>query len=338
MKRGDRQRYADALGSCVHTLRRWEREAEEAAGPPPGRPPRSKSERSRARSLVHEVVKEQGWGAGEGPVHRALKGAVSRRLTRQTLADLKREHRGRRCQVQERERTSVRVHARDALWSQDATHLGRDEAKKSIQAEVIREVASTCTLEIRVGPAATADDVIDALEQARATRGTLPLVWATDNGSAYVSATLQKYLADNQVVPLLSLPRTPQHNAWAEHGMRELKEEAELAPGDDPDQLLGQLLQARNRLDHHRLRRSRSWMTAADFDAQLPEAESLVNRERFYADACCAIRDAVLNSASKRERRRATRAAVLQCMQEFQLITRTRGGVPLTSANSYRVS
>ena len=215
MRHGERQRVAEVQGVCRHTLRRWEREAEKAQRPPPGRPPRTASAWACGSMLVLAALKEQGWSAGEGPVHRALAGVVSLRLTRQILVELKREHRARLRAVCRRERTSLRLHARNALWAQDATHLARDEMGKSVQAEVIREVASTRTLEIRVGPAATADDVIAALEQARATRGTLPLVWATDNGSAYVSAAVRKYLAENQIVPLRSLLRTPQHNAWA---------------------------------------------------------------------------------------------------------------------------
>ena len=123
----------------------------------------TEEERARARELVQAAVQEQGWSAGEGPIHRALGGQVSLRLTRELLAELKRAHRRRHREVLERERQSIRVHAKDALWAQDATHVGRDDRGQSVQAEVIREVASTRTAEISVGPPADADVVIAAV-------------------------------------------------------------------------------------------------------------------------------------------------------------------------------
>lgn len=120
--------------------------------------------------------------------------------------------------------------------------------------------------------------------------------------------------------------------------MRELKQEALLDGLLEWPALEAELLRARDRLDGHRLRRSRGWLTAAQADALAPPAEALVSRPRFYAAAHCAMQGAVLHSRTEHERRRATRTAVLQCMQRFRLITRTRAGVPLTLATSYRVS
>ena len=338
MKPGDCTRWADAYGTTAHTLRRWERAAEEAERPPPGRPSRSPGEHIRARELVSAVLDEQGWSAGEGPVRRALGARLSLRLVRRALAELKRERRCRHRAALVRQRRSIQVNARDALWSQDATHLGRDQHGRAVLAEVIREVASTRTLEIAVGPAAAATDVIAALERARMARGTLPLVWATDNGPPYVSAELARYLAGHQVIHLQSLPRTPQHNAWAEHGMRELKDEAELEQHHGTVALHASLLLARERLDRNRPRRSRGWRTAVQADLEARAAEDVVPRARFYAAARCAIDAAVLHSRSRLERRRATRAAILLCMERFGLITRNRAGDAETSANSYRVS
>lgn len=338
MRKGDLQRWAEAYGVCVHTLRRWELEAGEAQRPLPGRPAHTAQQHERARTLVRAVLDEQGWSAGERPVYHVLRNTISRTLTRQALRELKAGHRRRAHAARLLTRRTIRVLAREALWSQDATHVGRDEEQQSVQAEVLREVASTRTLEITIGPPATAEDVIAVLERAREERGTLPLVWATDNGSAYRSAAVRAYLTANLVVPLFSLPRTPQHNPWAEHGMRELKDEAYLDGAVDHSDLLARLLAARDRLDHHRPRRSRAWQTAVQADASLRPAEALVSRTAFYAAAHCAITEAVLHSRTKKERRRATREAVLQCMQDFGLITMTRAGATPAHANSYTVS
>lgn len=338
------QRWAEMTGVCVHTLRRWEREAAEAERALPGRPAHTAEAHERARTLVRGVLEEQGWSAGERPVHRVLRDTLSLPLTRAALAELKAERRKAVRTVREQARCSIHVLARDALWSQDATHVGRDQEQGAVQAEVLREVASTRTLEVTVGPPASAQDVVAMLERARRERGCPPHVWATDNAASYCSAEVGAWLAEHQVVPLLSLPRTPQHNAASEHGMRELKEEAQLvAPervGDtaDTDDLLARLLAARDRLDHHRPRRSRGWLTAVQADAALPPAEALVSRQAFYAAACCAIEEAVLHSHTKTERRRATRTAVLRCMQHFGLTTMTRAGAAPTRATSYTVS
>lgn len=328
------QLLAQAYGVCPHTLRRWERDSGEAERPLPGRPAYPARVRERVRALVQAVLDEQGWSAGERPVHHEVRDTISLSLTREALAEVKAERRKAVRTAREQARRSIKVLARDALWSQDATHVGRDEEQQAVQAEVLRDVASTRTLDISVGRPATDDDVIAILERGCRERGTPPLVWATDNAKAYCSSDVQVWLAEHQVVPLLNLPRTPQHNAWAEHGMRELKDEAELDGADDILELLERLLAARERLDGHRPRPSRGWRTAMQEDAALPPAEALVSRQAFYAAACCAIREAVLHSHTDRERRRATRTAVLQCMQHFGLITMTRAGAAPTRATS----
>jgi len=324
------------------TLRRCMREAEEGVSRrPPGRPSHGPEEHDQARRLVTGALERTGWSAGEGAVYHALDGEVPLRLVRAALRDLKAARRARMARKARRTRTSLEVEARDALWSLDATHLGRDAGARAVQAEVVREVASTRTIEVRVGPAADARDVIATLEAARRARETLPLVLASDNGPAYVSEELEAYLAEHEVIHLRSLPRTPQHNAWSEHGMRELKEETGLGKGvrvDDQEEALACLLAARDRLDEHRPRRSRGWRTAAEHDAALPRATALVDRTSFYETTRCAVDEAVLHSTSERERRRSTRAAILHCMQTFGLITMTRGGAQVPDAKSCRVS
>jgi len=324
----------------THTLRRWEIEAEAGALPrPPGRPPHGEAERERARELVRQELGRQGYGAGEQPLQRAL--GLAMRLVRVALAEEKAAHRRRLEALHRAQRRTITVRARDAMWSIDATHLGRDPTGASVEAEVVRDVASGRTLAAAVGPPAKAAPVVALLERLRGERGGLPLVLAHDNGGAYRSELVASYLAARRVIELVSLPRTPQHNAWVEHGMRELKEGRPLGKGwvvDDLEVARGELQQARKAVDEHRPRRSRGWRTALQTDAALPPAEGLVARRRFYQEARCAIAGAVLHSATERQRRCAAREATLLCMQRFGLITRTRGGRPIPLANSYTVS
>jgi hypothetical protein len=64
------------------------------------------------------------------------------------------------------------------------------------------------------------------------TRGELPLALAVDRGSQYENEDVRDYLDRRQVVLLPRLPRTPQHNAWSERGIRELKAAAPARPSD----------------------------------------------------------------------------------------------------------
>lgn len=123
--------------------------------------------------------------------------------------------------------------------------------------------------------------------------------------------------------------------------MRELKEEACVDASvrvDDLDAMRGRLKGARERLDCCRLRRTRNWRTAVQHDQFLPRATALVSRQRFWDEACCAMRDAVLNSASKSEAWRAVREAILLCLQQFELVTMTRGGASGLDAKSCNIS
>lgn len=84
---------------------------------------------------------------------------------RRALAELKAEHQVRLRAIRERERTSIHVLTGDAVWALDATHLLRDELGEALQAEVLRDVASTRTIGLSIGPPATQADVIGLLER-----------------------------------------------------------------------------------------------------------------------------------------------------------------------------
>ena len=88
------------------------------------------------------------------------------------------------------------------------------------------------------------------------------------------------------------------------------------------------LARSRDRIDGNRLRRTRGWMTAVEYDHASPHWETLVSREDVYRKASCAIKLAVLDSTNKREERLAVREAILGTLEHFSVITRTRGGRP----------
>lgn len=260
-----------------------------------------------------------------------------RRLLRETKARLRRRERARIA----RRRVHVEVLARDALWSVDATHVGKGD-----EAVVVREVATTRTIDIGLGGAPDAAALVRALERARHERGCLPLVLALDNGGPMRSEELRSWAEREKVVLLFSMPRTPQHNAWSERGMRELKEEAGIPTrrrrardeaGPREGDVAARLARARRVLDR-RPRASRGGRTAIAVDAALPPWYRALARERFHEAACSAIRDALAVPGTTRARRRAEREAILATMERSGLIRRTRGGVPLLAVEPEKIS
>jgi len=204
-------------------------------------------------------------------------------------------------------------------------------------------VASGRTIGLSVGEPSTAAQVIRLMRRIEGERAGLPLVLVTDNGSAYCSAEVEAWLARRRVLHLRSLPRTPQHNPWAEHGVGELKREACLGLrgcGDkprrkggvvDPASCLAELRAARDRLDDHRPRRSRGWRTARETDRDLPRWSTWTTREKLRARVACAIDEALQGSLRGRARLRSVREALLGALEDEQLISRTIG----SGASSY---
>jgi hypothetical protein len=238
-------------------------------------------------------------------------------------------------------RVSMRVNARDAVWSMDATHLGRDGNGRAVQAEVVREVASTRTIGMTVGLQATDEEVVSLLDRVVVDRKGAPLVLLTDNGGAYISALLHRWCEALGVMHLLALPRTPQHNGASEHGMAELKEDAGLGKGvlvRSPAEAHAMLERSRARLDGNRLRRTRGWQTAVEADRRAPPWSLLATREEVLEEASCLLRRALIHCSGRRARRRAEREAILGALESFSMITRTRGGLLWTAHNAEGVS
>lgn len=320
----------------------WKREAERDDPSPrsPGRPATPASVRAAAKERVHEVVKVLGWSVGEGPVHRALGGSLTLLLVRRSLAELKAEHKTRRRQAVEGARQHVEVLARDALWSLDGTHLGRDDAGVRAVGELVRDVASTATLGASVGPPPTSAEVVVLLQRVVAETGAPPLVLSSDNGGENRGA-LEEWCKEHRVVHLRNLPHTPQHNPWIEHGNREIKAETGLGKGvriADPRATAHLLVLALDRIDGVIPRATRGWRPAREAYRDLPPAEALVARERFYSAARCAIDEAVQDSRGSRQRRLDERRAILTTMECFGLIKRTRGREPRKATKPEGVS
>lgn len=343
--RGRQKDVASSFGVTPRTFRNWRALVERSAKPRRrGRKPTPPEEIERVRALVETALKEIGWTAGEDTLKRALDQAgkkASRRVIRTVLRELKASRRQRIGEEAAARRQTLTVTMRDAVWAQDGAELERN-ADGVVSTEVIRELA-TASIE-GVAPhedAPSTDDVIDAFEAAAKARGGYPLICSTDNGSVYASKRFKKHLRKRGVVHLKNLPRTPQHNAFAERAVRELKEEAlwcqrasSLAvptPGSraSATEAWSAILDtARGRL-RQRPRASRHGLSSQQLDTELPKAYDRVDRRVFYAAVQEALAAARRAHRKPRARRLAERAAILDTAVHFGLIEVHRGGVRL---------
>lgn len=342
------------------TIRNWVRKSDLPTRPP-GRP-RSKDAGARlyrALVAVRRVMRGIGKTAGEPAVRKALETAphdgaeISLRAVREAVKRWKaRDAEIARDRVL-KNRVNVEFLARDAAWSQDGLHVGVRatdanaararrrfagpvEKPEIAAAEAVRDVGPCAFLSVRVGRPATSLDAIRALVKAKRATGTWPLVFISDNGPPYVSELFEKFLRALKIVHLLNLPRTPQHNAWSERGIGELKRESGLKarPARFRAASLGEAAARLNK----RPRASRKLLTALELRRSMPAATTLVDRATFYAAYKAVEAEATLGVEDGRVRRRAKRKAVYETMERFRLIKRYRGGAPLAPSSAETIT
>lgn len=309
------------------TLKDWEK-ASLGGEIPLGRRPRTPQDRRQALWAVAREMKKQG-RPGWRPISRALP-AIPVRLVQEYVAGLKARRRRLENLRLEAHRVQIRVLARNAVLAQDGTHLGR-MGTEAVEAQVVKDPATMKTVQLHVGPPATGRDVLEHLEALEKSRG-LPLVWQTDNGGCYVAEEVQAYLRAKRVVHLRSLPRTPEHNAYAESGIGELKAASRMGRGVVLASVEGaaeHLGRVSRRLDAHRLRASRGWKTSDQLDEAM-NAGYDVDRDGFYATVQERKAEAVQGASSARKARQAEREAVYAVLEEFGLVSRLRGGRPIS--------
>lgn len=322
-RRGKAGFLADLLEVDERTLRNWRRGA---AGEEKkiGRPAYSKSEKYRALLAVRRQVKARGWTAGWRPMVAVL--SASTRLVQGSLALLKARHRKDIRDIREKHRVSLKVLAKDVIWTEDAAHLGETKNAKYL-AEVVKDRGSLATKALVVGGPSTGADVAGILEGQKHL-GRLPLVWATDNGSAYKSWEVAEFCEREKVVHLFSRPRLPQDNGAAERGICEFKAETGLDAGvhlRDGLEAVSRLLRGWRLLDH-RPRACRGFQSAVQLEKSLPVGPDMVSRTEFYKAACRSMEKAVQGGGTARERRRAERMAVYELLEKHNLVSIVRGG------------
>jgi len=359
VRRGELALFAEVLEVSPRTLRKWRDQA--GSCPAMGRPQLAEGTWRAAVVPVARAWQSQGFSSGRPRVLDALEKTgieVPVTVVRELLRELKARRRRYLARKRAWLRKHVQVRARDAVWSGDATHLGRDEQGK-VSAMAVKDVGTTTSIEQSIGGPPRGEDVLALLKRAKLVRGVLPHVIGMDNGPENNNELVRSYLAAERVIVLWNVPHTPEHNAPIESHFGELKLELE-ARGElvewvpDPSQVPVCSSEAgvspmrahyrrcvprlERRLNEQRVRTSRGGFTAAQLDKILPRAEDLVSRDRFYDTACAAIRSAVQDIDNARARRRAEREAILCTLEQFGLVTRTRGRRPAPCSKAVRLS
>lgn len=323
-RRPPQEELARSLGITSRTLRNWKKKAEECRSPVIGRPTYSSQERKRAMILVCRELRKQGY-PGSPAIHHCLKDKVPRRLVNEYVKLFKAKHLKRKMDVIKENRISVEVLNKDVIWSQDGTHIGRLNGK-TIEAQVIKDRGSLKTIGVLVGQSATEDEVIMQLGELKKVRQ-LPLVWMTDNGSAYVGERLKAFLRQEQVVHLRSAPRVPQHNAAAEKNMCELKKASLLGKGvvlESINEGFERLAKAAEQINSYRPRSSKGHKTSRDLEVELSAFHDKIDRSSFY-QSCVKDLKAIDECNDKRRAVMEKRETVFRRLNELNLLNINRG-------------
>lgn len=308
MPRGSQRRIARALDVSERTLLNWKRSYTS---------PKKRGRRPKAVSLPEQLAiarewKRQGY-PGSRPVIEAT--GVRARVARETIAALKARRKKRAAQIRKRVQVRLKVQQPLAFAVMDGASLTkgddyiiyRDRATLSIEAKACNDHLN-------------ASHTVALLDELKA-QARLPMVIGTDNGSPFCAGIVQDYLRENKVIHLRSLPRVPQHNGSAENAVMEFKEL--LSYGMNP-------VEACKTLNQSRLRMTLNWKTSSEL-SNAANAVDPESRQAFYETARSRVNEAVLGTKSGYALRKAEREAILQTMEDFELITRTRGGLPLSA-------
>jgi transposase InsO family protein len=307
------------------TLRNWVKEEKEGDDRILGRPRYGEHMRFMALIKVARVLNECGRGMSWRAVKEKLGDLLPTRLLQESVKTLKKYYRARRYRRLKKFRVRTAIHRKDVVWCQDATHLGREEGT-AIEAQVIRDGKSFHVKGLQVGQSASTEQVIDYLKSF----DELPLVWQTDNGSAYISEGVQSFLEQRKVVHLVSRPGTPTDNPVAERGMREIKEHTGLGKCfviKGIEKVVKHLVERVACLNSNLKRPSQNFKTSAEAEASTLSWHGKVRREEFYNSVKKKLDKVFEKTDTLEERRVKERHVIYKQLVQCGLATVTKGGV-----------
>ena len=303
--RGSQKKLAEVVGVSTRTVRSWKKKPDHKKR---GRKKTGVSESQRLE--IKDQWEKQGC-PGSRPIIKSLPN-IPARVIREVIAALKKEKKDRYNKHREENRTTVEVHVPGALMVMDGATI-KTEGGDFI---VLRDRGSVSTHAHKCeGEDLNSQDTLKVFNELKA-EGRLPLVMGTDNGSPFCAIVARDFMAQNKVVHLKSLPYVPQQNGSAENAVGDLKQQ--VANGFTVDQACAVLNQ-------HRLRAKLDWQTSDQVEQTNLVYYTAEQRAEFYQATCSAIASAQLGIESVYEKRKAEREAIFATLENFELITRTRG-------------
>lgn len=142
-------------------------------------------------------------------------------------------------------------------------------------------------------------------------------------------------MRERQVILLWNLPRTPQHNVRAERRTGDfmcasgLDKESRLARPKSRVGCAARLVEAWYRLDACTPRASLGNRTPLELDRIALQTEDRACRARFYREVCEEQERIARLPCGARDRRKLTREAIWNALEQRDLVQRTRGGQPV---------
>ncbi|WP_244946483.1 DDE-type integrase/transposase/recombinase [Bacteriovorax stolpii] len=317
---------AKRLGVTKRTLRNWKAKVQKDCSLRSGRPRYTSFDHRRAMILVARELKRQGY-PGSSAIAAELKGKVQLRLIRKYVSEIKERRRLRRLAEIKLNQVRVEVKVLNAIWVQDGTYLGRKN-KKAIESQIIKDRGSKKIIGVLTGSSATGCEIVYGLELLKKERG-LPLVWMTDNGTAYCNKEVKEYVEREKIVHVRSLPRTPQHNGSAEVMMRELKTDCLLGKKTVLDceiETHASVVSSAIRINKNRRRMSLSFKSSDETDDEMRMNGKKLDRDLFYEEYCQEMKTLV-NVQGMREKKMREREIVMCLLEKHEMITRKRSGL-----------
>ena len=213
------------------------------------------------------------------------------------------------------------------LWSMDETHVGRTADHRAVEGHVLKDNGSRSALAAEVGRPATGEDAVALLEQAGGREGALPVALLTDNGAPYTSRCFVGYLERQQVLHILNLPHTPQHNGACEELNGELKADAGLGKGTRIESLhdAAAALEASRQRVNRRPRAVLSGRSADEQHRRTKKRYTAKQRTVIYEAGCRAMEHAMQGTGSVRARRLAARRAAFAALEHYGIVKQSRG-------------
>lgn len=313
---------AQMLQVTPRTIRNWIKNAK-LEKTKLGRPRYTIKQRKTSLILVARELKKQGY-PGSPAIAKALQKKVPLRLIVEYVKKIKARRRKNFEMEKKIRRIQTQVLVKNAVWTQDGTHIGRLKTK-SIESQIVKDRGSLKTIAVQTGCPANGKNIVTLFNNLKEHRD-LPLVWMTDNGSAYCNDDVRFFLKNEKIIHLKSLPRTPQHNGSSEIGIREIKTCAMLGKGvllNSEEEGHAKLVKASEKLNE-RLRMSKGFLNANRLDETINSSCNVVDRNKFYCE-CSEELNQVNKMLGWREKRLAEREVIFRKLEEYGVIKQTRG-------------